>query len=567
MLSCLRVRDLAIIDELELELSPGLNVLTGETGAGKSILVDALELVLGARGRPELVRAGAEQAEVEALFEVADDPGLQRRLQKLDIEPCEELVVRRVVRAGGRTRAYINGRLSTAAQLAELGRDLADICSQHEHHGLVHASTHMQLLDAFGAHAKERESMGRHFGALREAREALETLEAKLRQRAEREDLLRYQLGEIDEATPVAGEETELQLQRDRLRHADTLQRLAGDAEHALYARDGSLCEELARVSDQLADAAEMDGTVGELAKLLDSARAQLEEVARELGQYTRSVESDPQMLMSVEDRLDQLSKLQRKYGGTLQAVIEHAEAARIELAQLDDAEAHTDQLRQAHDAALTDARGSARKLSRKRKKAADKLGGAIGSELKALGMGGARIDVEVADLETGEGGLAVDGARMTALGMDRVEMLISTNKGQAPRPLRLVASGGELSRAMLAIKCVLAGLGPSGVYVFDEVDSGVGGGVAEVIGRKIKDVAGRRQVLCITHLPQIAVFADAHFQVRKAEKEGKTLSRIDRLTGKQQREEIARMLGGLKITAKTRAAAAEMWRAAKNAA
>jgi DNA repair protein RecN (Recombination protein N) len=568
MLTCLRIRDLAIIDNLELTFGPQLNVVTGETGAGKSILVDALELLLGGRGKPELVRGGAPQAEVEALFELDASENLRAKLDALELSGGEELVIRRVLSAGGRTRAFVNGRLVTAAQLSELVQGLADISSQHEHHALSDPSSHLAHLDAFAGLDAERRSVAGHHQALRQAHEALAAFEAQVRDRSQREDLLRYQIREIEEIGPRCDEEAQLSEQRDRLRHAVTLQRLAGAAADALYERDGSVCEVLGGLIPSIGEAAALDPSLRDVLQQLEGARTQLEDAARELGRYTRGVQSDPEQLGEIDERLHALTRLKRKYGGSLAAVLEHLALAKAELGSLEDWEGTRERLSRDYEVLLVQAADSARGLSKARKLAAVKLAAAVGRELASLGMGGARIEVAVSPWEGKEGGLQVDGARLTSSGIDRVEFLIAPNKGELARPLSKIASGGELSRAMLAIFCSTKraprSAGSGGMYVFDEVDSGVGGAVAEVIGRKIRDVAQHRQVLCITHLPQIAVFAATHFKVEKALVHERTVSVVRKLSKREQEEEIARMLGGLKITAKTRAVAAEMLKDAR---
>jgi DNA repair protein RecN (Recombination protein N) len=566
MLTCLRVRHFAIIDELEVELGPGLNVVTGETGAGKSILVDALGLVLGARGRPEVVRTGEKQAEVEALFEIGDDPAARRRLEDAGLDAEGELLVRRVVLSGGRSRAYVNGRLATAGQLAHLAAGLVDISSQHEHHTLADPATHLLHLDAFGQLAADRQAMAEAHDALAEAATALETVEQRARDRFEREDLLRFQIGEIDQLDPRPNEEASLREERERLRHAERLVAVAGGAEEALYAADGALSESLAQVASEVRHAAAIDPRLETVAQQLEDARTSIEDAAAELGRYARGITHDPARLEELEDRLDRLERLKRKYGGSIEDVLAHRDRARGELGDLEAHEERLEAARKARDAALATASQTARALSAARHKAAQRLGKAMSRELGSLGMGDARVVVEVAPLDgPGAGGdaLSVDGARLSRTGVDRAEFLIAPNRGEQARPLRKIASGGELSRALLAIKRVLAGLGPAGLYVFDEVDSGVGGAVAEVIGRKLKEVAGHHQVLCITHLPQIAVYADTHFQVSKEVDAGRTRSRILRLSQGDRLEEVARMLGGLKVTKRTRDAAAEMLRTA----
>lgn len=558
MLTCLRVSNLAIIDELEVELGPGLNVVTGETGAGKSILITALQLVMGAKSRPELVRTGAEEAVIEALFELGADPALRARLEEAELSAGDELVIRRVVQAEGRSRAYVNGRLATASQLAVLAAGLTDISSQHQHHTLVDPKTHLDYLDAYARLLDQRARIAGAHAALAEAAAELEALQRRYRERADREDLLRFQVDEIDALGLREGEDRELDEERGRLRHAERLARAAGSAEEALYAQDGSLSESLGRIAGDVREAAEIDPGLMPLADRLDEALAQIEDTAKELGRYAREVSLDPERLGEVEDRLDRLHRLQRKYGGDVAAVLEHRANAAEELASL---ERHEDRVTEAEAkqrAALEEATEVARALSKQRKAASRSLGEKIGAELASLGMGGARVVVDLAPLEA-KGGLEVDGARLSATGIDRAEFLIAPNKGEPARPLAKVASGGELSRAMLAIKRTLAGLGPGGTYVFDEVDTGVGGAVAEVIGRKLGDVAAHHQVICITHLAQIAVYGQTHFRVAKKVVGDRTCSEIVPLGDDERLEEIARMVGGVKITARTRAAAAEL--------
>lgn len=562
MLTCLRVRHFAIIDELEVELGPGLNVVTGETGAGKSILVDALELVLGARGRPDVIRTGEKEAEVEALFDLSGDAAVRARLEAAGMGSEDELLVRRVVQANGRTRAYVNGRLATAAQLAEIAAGLADISSQHEHHSLVDVAHHLEYLDAYAGLAPERARMERAFEALRAATAAADELDGRAKNRAEREDLLRFQIREIDDLAPVPGEMPELLAERERLRHAERLVKVAGGAEDALYARDEAVCAELARIAVEVEEAGRIDPRLAAIASQLDVARAQVEDAACDLGRYARGVTVDPERLAEIDERIERLKRLERKYGGSIDAILEHRERAAAELAELDHHEDRLAAIGAARAAALEEARAIAGRLSGARREAAERLGASIGAELRSLGMGDARVvvDVEVdADVGASPGAIVLDGARLGPRGVDKAELLIAPNRGEEPRPLRRIASGGELSRSMLAIKRVLGALGAAGLYVFDEVDAGVGGAVAEVIGQKLKDVARHHQVLCITHLPQIAVYADSHFRVHKEVVADRTRSGIVRLKKDERLEEIARMLGGLKVTSKTRAAAREM--------
>jgi len=566
MLGILRIRNLAIIDELEFELGPGLNVITGETGAGKSVLINALGLVLGAKGRSELVRTGAKSAEVEALFELGDDEDARARLAESGIELEGELLIRRVLKANGRTRAYVNGTLTTAGQLADIARGLVDISSQHEHQTLVDPATHMTFLDEFGELDAQRAKVAEAYRALKAADDALAAAREAADARGDREDFLRFQIAEIEELDPQPGEDETIEAERARLMHAERLLSAATEAEEALYSNDDAICTTLARVARAVRDGAALDATLAPHAELIEGAMAQLEDAARELGSYASDVALDPERLAEVDDRYHRLRRMVKKHGGDVDGVIARRDAMRAELAELDRVEEHIESLERARDDALKAAARTARALSEERRAVAGRLGEAIGEQLGTLGMGGAKVEVQVEALQERGGELSVDGARLSETGIDRVEFLIAPNRGEAPRALRKIASGGELSRALLAVKRVLAGMGRASLYVFDEVDTGVGGAVAEVIGRKLSEVAAHHQVICVTHLAQIAVYADQHYRVTKTVTDGRTVSSIVRLSDDEQQEEIARMVGGLKVTKSTRKTAEEMLRSARRA-
>jgi DNA repair protein RecN (Recombination protein N) len=560
MLMRLAVRNLVLIERLVLELSPGFNVLTGETGAGKSMLIDALALVLGGRARPDMVRTGTKEAEVEALFEISPGSRTAARLEAAGV-PCErDLVVRRIVQAEGRSRAFVNDRLVTAGQLAALMPDLCDIASQHESVTLTDPSTHLEYLDAFGKLGNARDALAAKVEEVAAVARALEQAKTAERGRAEREDFLRFQLGEIDELGPTAGEEVALEQERARLRHAEKLGSVTRRATERLYDAEGAICDELARMAADLEGAAAIDPTLAEFARGIDAARAELADRARGLARYAEAVESNPARLGEVEERSFRLQKLLRKHGPTTTELIEHRDALAVELETLAAAEERIGELQATRDATLAIVAAEAKRLSTERRKVAEGLATAIGRELSHLGMGRARVVVDVAPTPSGAtDALVIEGARLTANGIDRVEFLIAPNKGEDPRPLRKIASGGELSRALLALKRVLAGDGPASLYVFDEVDAGVGGAVAEVIGKAIADIAQHRQVLCITHLPQIAAQGAAHFVIDKREADGRTVSRVTRLGEEERVDEIARMLGGVKVGEATRQAAIEL--------
>ncbi len=559
MLAQLTVRNVVLIESLTLEFGPGFNVFTGETGAGKSMIVDALSLALGARGRPELVRAGADHAEVEALFELQPGSRLAARVEEAGIPLEGELIVRRVVQAEGRSRAYLNGRLCSASQLAALAADLCDIASQHESVSLTDPSTHVEYLDAFGKLESERARMMERVDALGEVARELEQAVAQERDRAEREDFLRWQLREIEELDPRDGEETELEHERGRLRHAEKLQSATRRAAERLDEGESAICDELGRLCVELDQAAAIDGSLATLVRSVEGARAELTDAARALSRYAEGVEASPERLAEVEDRSFRLQKLLRKPGPTTADLLAHRASIARELASLASAADRVAALETEKARRVADAGAAARALSRKRREAAERLAEAIGRELSQLGMGRARVVVEVSPATAASDALQVDGARLTRTGIDHVEFLIAPNRGEEPRPLRKIASGGELSRALLALKRVLADGGPACTFVFDEVDAGVGGAVAEVIGRSIADVARHRQVLCITHLPQIAALADAHFVVGKHETKGRTTTEVRRVEKADRVEEIARMIGGIKVGDAARKAAVEM--------
>lgn len=573
MLSSLRIRNLAIIEDVEVTLGPGLNVLTGETGAGKSILVTALELALGGKGSGDWVRTGCAQAEVDALFEQLDREHTTRALAELDVceddldAPLEQLLVRRVVHQSGRTRAYVNGRLVTTAQLQRLAKGLADISSQHEHHTLTNPATHLTYLDAYASLSPYRTAMALGYEALRNARASVDELHKRSATRDSRMEQLRAEIAELEAARLVPGEEHDLTTRAEVLRNTETLLRLSGGACDLLFDRDDSLMDQLLVARRHIADAARFDHKLAPIEADIESARLKLEDVARDLRRYVDSLCANPEELRQLEERAFVLGRLKRKFGGSVEAALQYLDNAVRELDSLQHLAESNVELHQKLAEATSNAAVTARELSHRRKFAAENLGKAIGAELKSLGMGDARVLIELAPLNGNAGDLEIDGSRLCPTGLDRAEFLIAPNLGEQARALAAVASGGELSRAMLAIKRVLAEVGPAGMYVFDEVDTGVGGAIAEVIGRKIQSVAQHRQVLCITHLPQIAVYADHHFQVRKAVFDNRTQTQVKLLTPLEQAEEVARMLGGIRITKHTRAAAREMLKLAKDRA
>ncbi|WP_437877347.1 DNA repair protein RecN [Sorangium sp. So ce513] len=564
MLVALRVKNFILMDALELRLEPGFNVLTGETGAGKSIVVGALSLVLGGRASAEQIRPGAEEAEIEALFDVRSSDRAMAMLDAAGIASGGELVVRRVVQATGRSRAYLNGRLCTAGELQALAPELADVASQHESVALTDPSTHLGYLDRFGRLVPARSELAADVAELEAISAELRAARERERGRGEREAFLAFQLQAIDALSPRPGELADLAAERNRLRHAGRLHDITRRAASRLDQGDDAMCDELARLASELQAAAEIDPALDPVARAVDACWTELSEAARQIARYAERAEADPDRLSEIEDRMYRLEGLLRQHGPTIEDVLAARARLAAELEQLAGVESHVAELERRRDALLAVAAERARKLSAKRRKAGEKLGAAISAELADLGMGGARVVVDVAPHGGDRAELIVDGARLGQDGIDRVEFLISPNKGIEPRPLRRIASGGELSRALLALKRVLAECGPAGLYVFDEVDSGVGGAVADKIGRAIGDVARHHQVLCITHLAPIAAFADAHFVVAKENAGGIAKSSVVRVDKKDRIAEVARMLSGAKVTGASLKAATELIEAAR---
>lgn len=450
MLIQLSIQNVVLIEELILELAPGFSVITGETGAGKSILVHALSLVLGGRVRPEVLRAGADEASVEALFEVTPGSRAAARLAAAGIRCDGELVVRRLVQASGtgdqrevRSRAYINGRLCTAAQLSEIATDLCDIASQHESVSLTDPATHVEYLDAFAALQADREEVSREVDGLTQIVQELDALGSAERTRAEREDFLRWQLHEIDELAPQEDEETELAQELARLRHAGQLQAATRGAAEALYDAPGAMCDSLARLATDLEQAAAIDASLAPHARALQVARSELTDAARALGRYAESVETSPERLAEVEERTFRLQKLLRKHGPTTRDLKERRLTLVAELDSLSSASDRIAELETERARRFARAEAAARELSRKRHAAADTLGKAIGVQLAQLGMGRARVVVEVTAAAASADALEIDGARLSRTGIDRVEFLIAPNRGEEPRPMRRIASGG----------------------------------------------------------------------------------------------------------------------------
>jgi DNA repair protein RecN (Recombination protein N) len=554
MLRELRIRDFAIIESLELEFAPGLTILSGETGAGKSILIDALALALGSRSSAEMVRTLSEQAEVEALFSLEDAAPARAYLEAQEAA-AEEVLVRRLVSRSGRHRLWVNGRLATLGALFDLGRNLVDIYGQHEYQTLLQPEHHLELLDTFGGHDRELSAYQQAFARYQARKEEQGRLKKSEADKAERQEFLQFRIREIERVRPRPGEDEELKQERERLRHAEQLHGAARESADKLYEGEAAVVEGLRGLSRRLEAASEHDPALKSPAEQVGSAATQLEECARELRAYADRIEADPERLTQVDDRLAEIQGLKRKYGESIEETLALLESSRSELESLTRSEERLAELDRELATAREECLGLGKKLTRKRREAGESLARRAEAELKRLAMEKTRFEARLSPAP-GEEPLAANG-------LESVEFFLSPNPGEELKPLIKIASGGELSRIMLALRTILAAPGGVSTLVFDEVDAGIGGATAEVVGRKLKELARNHQVLCVTHLPQIACYADQHYRVSKAREQGRTLTAVKRLGPEERVEELSRMLGGVEITETTRAHAREMMEAA----
>ncbi len=550
MLTFLKIRDFALVEQVELELGPGLTVLTGETGAGKSMLVDALGLVLGDRAEPRQIRAGCERAEVTAEFSVDGQDTVREWLAEHDLDDGQCLV-RRVLARAGRSRAFVNGTPVTQQDLRDLGERLADIHGQHEHQSLLRAESQRRMLDAWGRHTGCAAEVAAAHRTWRDAETAHAALAQDQARDGERRALLRFQLDELTALEARPGEYAELEEEHRRLAHADELLGALGTLCEGLYeADDGSIHDRLGRAVRELRELQRLDPALAEHVEALDEALIRVQEAASSLRHRVDRIDLDPQRLAQVERRLEALHGAARKYRvepEELPAL--HAQLA-AELGDDEDPDTRLARLAAAAQAAGEAYASVAKTLSRHRTEAAEALSEVVTASLQELAMPGGRFAVELVPLADAAG---------SAGGNERVQFLVSANPGQPPQPLARVASGGELSRISLAIQAATAASVDVPTLVYDEVDVGIGGRVAEIVGRLLRDLADQRQVFCITHLPQVAAQAQGHLQVHKSSRDDTTSTSVSALDRKARIEELARMLGGLEITAQTRAHAEEM--------
>jgi len=546
----LRIKNFAVIDEAALELGPGLVALTGETGAGKTIVLGALGIAAGARASADLIRHGEDEASVEALFE-SFPPSLAEKLKEAGHDIDDELVVKRVVSRAGKNRVYLNGGLCPLAVLSDIGPGLIHIYGQHEHQSLLKPESHLELLDSYAGLEDKAAEAGRRHAALSAAWSDL-TLARELIEKTRREEeWLRAQAEEIARAVLEPGEEDKLKEQRNILMHAEKLYQGCKEGEELLYESDEAIAGRLGRYVARLKELARIDGGLSPAVELLDGALAQLQEAAALLRRHTGHVRFDPAAQDELEARLAEIGRLKRKYSGSIEEIIRRGEEIAVQLEGLERGSEEIPALERAVDAARRSAWDVAEALSRERRKAASRFKKDMEKELSALGMAGTSFEARFAPAAEApdEPPFAAAGKKLTERGVDQIEFYFSPNPGEPVKPLARIASGGELSRLMLAIKSLALARGEIPTLLFDEVDAGIGGRVAEIVGQKLKKVAAAHQVICVTHLPQIAALADGHFAVEKEVARGRTFTRVKRLGERERVAEVARMLAGVKVT------------------
>lgn len=532
MLRQLRIKNFAIIDDMTIGFETGFNVITGETGAGKSIIIDALGLALGERAQSDMVRTGKNETIAEAFFEV---PSVQF-LEPLGISAEDGLILRRNLQASGKSKAYINDTMVNAQTLLETGRALVDMHGQHEHQSLLSADNQRAVLDAYGKLAGDRAEVGELFHETQSAIAELTGLKSNIKEKGQRIDLLRFQMNEIDSASLQAGEKEVLTEERAILANLARLNELTDSSYNLLYSGDDSLSEKLSTVLSELSEVARIDSAVNEVLTSLKEASPLIEDAATSLRKYRDKYDMDPKRLDVVEDRLEVIKKLEKIYREDIEGILRYRHDAAMELETLTLSDEKVKQM-EAVLAAKEDVLGKAAvRLSEMRKAVAQKIEKDVNAVFKELAMGKAELRINFKP------------APLSSSGLDNIEFLLSANQGEAPKPLNRVASGGELSRIMLALKGILADADKIPVLIFDEVDAGIGGKTAESVGSRLKNLAKRHQILCVTHLPQVAAMADHHILIEKLQKQDSVYVKVKELSSEEREQEIARMLSG-KIT------------------
>ena len=560
MLVQLNISNFAIISHLEIIFQPGLNILSGETGAGKSIIINAVNLILGGRASADLIRSGSDEARVEALFSLPEHPFLSELLSDLGLPFQGELLIRRTLSREGRNKIRINDTMVTLQTLSKIGATLISISGQHEHQLLLRPDNHLYLLDDFGGLTPERLELNESFRQYQSLKEELRRLEKGIREDEERQELTRFQMKEIETARIKEGEDALLEEERKRLRHAEELMESVAESYQLLYEKGDSILSDISHCIKRMEKGAEVDRRLIGIKDALKKAKVELEETALELRDLQKTITADPSRLEEVEERLQLLNRLKRKYGPSLEDVQRFRDKISLMVDNLDQKKAELERTLGTLKDREGDIMERATLLSKKRKRVAEALEKSVKSELGLLDMGGTRFEVRFyMPGAVGEDDPERAMREMNAEGLDRVEFMLSPNVGEELRPLSRIASGGELSRIMLAMKTILARTASVETLVFDEVDSGIGGATAEVIGEKLQSLAAYHQILCITHLPQIASKGRTHFLVKKRVKDKRTQTIISELDAAARVKEIARLLGGKVVSPEALAHAKEM--------
>lgn len=550
MLRSLYIRDYALIEELEVDFGSGLNIITGETGAGKSILVGALKMILGERASTDVVRTGARKAVIEGVFDEAEVPRLRALLEEHAIEALPQLIVRREI-TGSQSRAFINDTPATAQLLREAAAQLIDLHGQHDNQSLLRTDTHLELLDGFGGLGALVKGYQEPFRTVAELRRRRHDLVARERELRQQKELFAFQIEEIDRVAPQPGEEEALEAEHRVLENAERLYELTAQLYELLYEGERAVHDQLVLVRNELADLARIDAGFEEQLAEIKSAQISVAEVAKSLQHYNARIEFNPERLEAIRDRLSELERLKRKYGGTLEAVLAHRRDIGETYALAQDFEGAIARLDEQVAQAELRLGAAAERLSAKRREVAERIEQAIGAELARLGMPHSRFEVRFDQQPDPNGWIPMGGERVAALpaGMDVVEFFLTTNLGEELRPLARVASGGEVSRIMLALKTILAKSDRLPILVFDEIDTGISGQIARKVAESLHELADYHQIIAITHLPQIAALGDHHFVVEKHTAGGRTRTSLRRLPEEERAAQVAALIGGADVT------------------
>ena len=554
MLTELSIRNFAIIDELKVSFTDGLNVITGETGAGKSIIIGAMSLLLGDRASVDMIRSQEESAVVEAMFDVGEMADLKKMIREMGFQVGKELILKRIVSRTGKNRVYVDGQLATLGMLSAISESLVNICGQHEHQIILNADKHIDILDEFGGLLQLRSEYSEMYNQYLSFNEKLRQLRAVNKTRDERVAFLKFQIKEIEDAGIKIGEDDTLLDEKRVLNNVQKLTEYATAAYDMLYGKTGSVLEGLRGIKSNVREIKKIDGGLKLSEQDMDAVYYQLEEASLNLRDYKKNLSYDPARLEAIDNRLELLGQLKRKYGRTLDDVLKKSSEIEKELKTIESVDNEIEQISKEVELLSPVLLDKARTLSQKRRETASVLKKVIEEELHTLRMEKAAFEVMFTETAGN-----ISSGSFNPRGIDEVEFYLATNVGEELKPLNRIASGGELSRIMLAIKKVLARSGSVGTLIFDEVDSGIGGATAADVGRKLKDVSEHHQVLCITHLPQIACFGDMHYRVVKNVSGERTITSVDILSEDGRLDEIARMLGGTELTKKTREHAREM--------